>query len=300
MSDDIVEPQGAPEPGSSDPTMAMPETSPSGPYGGGPLDPTFGGGDESGPGGVPNWLLIAASVPAALIVLIVIIVVLSGSDDADESGAIATVESSTSTTLTESTTTEASTTTVAESTTTSTTTSTVPETTTTTEVSTTTVAESTTTVPATTTVASTTLPVVTVPPLPQPTLWDVIENSPALSEFRAAIEAAGLVDLLDGPEPVTVFAPSNAAFELLRAGVGGTELLDDPEPLMRRHLVAGLFRSTDVLASTTLDSLAGETLSVDATAVTVDGARLIVVDVEAGGSVLHVIDRVMIGSTQPT
>ena len=37
-------------------------------------------------------------------------------------------------------------------------------------------------------------------------------NNPELSTLVAAIEAAGLVDTLNGEGPFTIFAPSNEAF----------------------------------------------------------------------------------------
>ena len=258
-----------------------------------PGDPVTQASPAVSPGDDQPWwrrnpaALAAAIVAALAVVALLVVFLLSQSDDDDQ---VATDDSTTTTV--EVTTTVDTTTTVPESTTTTetttTTTTTVPETTTTT--TTTPVPEPTTTVAP---VDTTTLPVVTVPPAPEATMWDVITNSPDLSEFRAAIENADLVDLLDGPEPVTVFAPSNPAFELLQAGVGGPELLDDPD-LMRRHLVSGLFTSGDVLAATTLETLAGDTLTVDATLVTVDGGRLIVIDIEVGGSILHVVDKVLV------
>jgi hypothetical protein len=77
----------------------------------------------------------------------------------------------------------------------------------------------------TTTVApTTTVPVVTVPPQPEATLWDVIDNSPDLSELKALIELAGLQDVLADPNAtLTLLAPSNQAITTAAGGVGAPD-----------------------------------------------------------------------------
>ena len=74
-----------------------------------------------------------------------------------------------------------------------------------------------------------------------PTLWQILEVTPELSTLKAAVETAGLVETLAGAEALTLFAPNNAAFEALPAGVWEA-LLADPELLMGAltyHTLAG-------------------------------------------------------------
>ncbi len=239
-------------------------------------------------------LTIAAAVAALAIIIAIIFALTSGDDDGDLAA-----DSTTSTTVEDTTTTvEETTTTVEETTTTTTTTTTVPETTTTVPQTTTTTTSTTTTTTTTTLPpATTTIPVVTVPPTPAPTLWDVVLNSPDLSEFKAAVETAGLVDAINGPDVITVFAPSNPAFAQLRAGVGGPELLNDPAALaavLRNHIVTGQVLMSGLTAPTDLPTLGGGTLTVDAQAGTVDDAMLLVRDVQASNGALDVINRVLI------
>ena len=275
------------------PTSQAPATGAGGP-GSPPQPPTgFGGADEHNlPEPTPRNptpFFVAGAIALLAIIGVVAALVFTGGDDdtalVTDDAAIAT---DVSTTLLAETTLPESTTTVPETTTT------VPETTTTTVPETTTTAAVPTTVTETTTPAiSTPIPVVTVPPAPDATLWDIIVNSPDLSQFRAAVEAADLVDLLDGPEPVTVFIPSNAAIEAFNAGVGNEGRINDPE-FLRHHILTGLFTSADVFAVTELTTQAGDIITVDADAASLDGgARLIVVDILAAGSVLHVVDRVL-------
>ena len=47
------------------------------------------------------------------------------------------------------------------------------------------------------------------------TVFDTLAVNPTFSTLVTAIRAAGLVERLSGPDPVTVFAPTNAAFDIL-------------------------------------------------------------------------------------
>ena len=151
------------------------------------------------------------------------------------------------------------------------------------------------------------------PPQPAATTWDVIVNSPDLSEMRDAVETAGLVDLLDGDQPITVLAPSNAAFQAMRATESGADLLDDPErlaALLRRHIVvepvsAGEFpgrgelqTAADAADCALLGAAEGcdvlTTGGDDESPPTVEGASFLVTDVEAANGLLDVIDRVLV------
>src|SRR5690242_18798036 len=51
------------------------------------------------------------------------------------------------------------------------------------------------------------------------TIVDVASANPGFSTLVAAVKAAGLVETLSGTGPFTVFAPTNAAFAALPAGL---------------------------------------------------------------------------------
>jgi uncharacterized surface protein with fasciclin (FAS1) repeats len=154
--------------------------------------------------------------------------------------------------------------------------------------------------------------VVTVPPQPAATTWNIIENSPDLSEMRDAVETAGLVDLME-QDLITVLAPSNAAFEALRATESGAELLEDPDrlaALLRRHVVVESISAGEFPGRGQLDTAADAddcaalgaeegcdvltTGGDDESPPTVEGASFLVTDVEAGNGLLDVVDRVLV------
>jgi uncharacterized surface protein with fasciclin (FAS1) repeats len=131
-------------------------------------------------------------------------------------------------------------------------------------------------------------------------LVQVATEAGSFSTLLKAVEAAGLVDVLRGEGPFTVFAPTDEAFAKLPAGTL-EGLLADREQLvavLTYHVVSGRVLSADVVGSG-----GGEPVSVqgDALRVTVrdgtvwvDGARVIAADVMASNGVIHVIDSVVL------
>ncbi|WP_228037983.1 fasciclin domain-containing protein [Nodosilinea sp. LEGE 06152] len=118
--------------------------------------------------------------------------------------------------------------------------------------------------------------------------------------LTAAIEAAGLTEALSNPElSVTVFAPTDEAFEALPEGTLDTLLLpenrDQLAQILSYHVLDGEVLSTD-LASGEVDTLAGApiTVVVSEEAVTINEANVVATDIEASNGVIHVIDSVLL------
>ncbi len=174
---------------------------------------------------------------------------------------------------------------------------------------TTTVADTTTSslAPSTTAAAPTTVPVVTVPPQPEATLWDVIVNSPDLSELRALVERAGLVDVLSDPNAtLTLLAPSNDAITAAARGVGAP---DFSNPSVVESVLLTHVDNTAVLLIRDLFALdppefvvanpGPHAIESAANPPTIGGATVLVADVEASNGVLHVIDQVLLPQELP-
>jgi uncharacterized surface protein with fasciclin (FAS1) repeats len=89
------------------------------------------------------------------------------------------------------------------------------------------------------------------PMYPTKDIIDNAVNSADHTTLVAAVKAAGLVDVLKGKGPFTVFAPTNAAFAKLPAGT--VETLLKPEnkatltAVLTYHVVAGKFTAADVV-----------------------------------------------------
>lgn len=71
---------------------------------------------------------------------------------------------------------------------------------------------------------------------PEQTLMGLIQTDPALSQFRQAIETAGLVELLESSNgQLTVLAPTNDAFDTMER-VQLNKLMSNPK-LLKKHLL---------------------------------------------------------------
>lgn len=130
------------------------------------------------------------------------------------------------------------------------------------------------------------------------TIVDVAAANPDFSTLVAAVQAAGLGDTLKGEGPFTVFAPTNAAFEALPAGVLDALLLPENKETLTKiltyHAVAGNVMAADVTAGD-VATVEGQniTLATDG-GVTVNGAKVIQADVVGSNGVIHVIDAVLL------
>ena len=127
----------------------------------------------------------------------------------------------------------------------------------------------------------------------------VASESDQFKTLVAAIQAAGLVETLEGAGPFTVFAPTDAAFAKLPAGT--VESLLKPEnrdklvAILTYHVVPGKVMAADVKTSKA-KTVNGQDLAIEVKAgkVTVGGAAVIAIDVAAGNGVIHVIDTVVL------
>ncbi len=145
---------------------------------------------------------------------------------------------------------------------------------------------------------------------------DIVDNaarSPDHTTLVAAVKAAGLVPVLKGAGPFTVFAPTNAAFALLPAGT--VETLLEPAnkatltKILTYHVVPGRLDAASIIAAirkgggrAEVTTVAGETL-----VATMNGPRNVVLrdgkgqtiavttfDVFQSNGVIHVVDRVLL------
>ncbi len=137
------------------------------------------------------------------------------------------------------------------------------------------------------------------------TVVDIIVGSEVHTTLAAAVTAAGLVEALQGEGPFTVFAPTDAAFELLPEGTVEA-LLEDPQGLLTDillyHVVGAQALSTDLSDGMAITTLNGEevTVSITEEGVFINGAQVILPDLMAGNGVVHVIDAVLIPTEDPT
>jgi uncharacterized surface protein with fasciclin (FAS1) repeats len=135
---------------------------------------------------------------------------------------------------------------------------------------------------------------------PQKDIVEVAAEAGTFQTLLAAARVAGLVDVLKGAGPLTVFAPTDEAFAKLPAGtVEG--LLAEPAKLaevLKYHVVAGRVMSADVIRAGMAhpETVQGARLHVrvENGRVLVDGAQVVAADIMASNGVIHVIDAVVL------
>lgn len=120
-----------------------------------------------------------------------------------------------------------------------------------------------------------------------------------LSTLVAAVKAGGLVDVLQGDGPFTVFAPTNEAFAALPAGT--VEELLKPEnkdklvAVLTYHVIPGKVMSSDLKEGAKVKTVNGAEVSISlAGGAKVNNAKVTAADIEAKNGVVHVIDRVIL------
>ena len=137
-------------------------------------------------------------------------------------------------------------------------------------------------------------------------------NSKDHTTLVAAVKAADLVETLQSTGPFTVFAPTNAAFNLLPEGTVATLLKPENKAtlagVLTYHVLAGKFSSMDVAklikagnGTASVTTVAGGTLilSMEGNKLAIQDekggkAYVTIKDVDQSNGIIHVIDHVLL------
>jgi uncharacterized surface protein with fasciclin (FAS1) repeats len=136
---------------------------------------------------------------------------------------------------------------------------------------------------------------------PQASEADIVGTAVGAGDFKtlaSLLQAAGLVETLQGPGPFTVFAPTDAAFAKVPKATLDA-LAADPAKLkavLLYHVVAGSVPAADVVKLTSAKTVNGASVAikVDGGSVFVNGAKVVSPDVKASNGIIHVIDTVLL------
>ncbi|NJR52556.1 MAG: fasciclin domain-containing protein [Leptolyngbyaceae cyanobacterium CSU_1_3] len=137
----------------------------------------------------------------------------------------------------------------------------------------------------------------------QDTIVGIASTNSSFKTLTAALQAAGLVETLNGSGPFTVFAPTDAAFAKLPKGT--VENLLKPEnkakliQVLTYHVVPGQVLSTS-LRPGPVKTVEGNSVSVmvGTRGVTVNQSKVTGADIKASNGVIHVIDTVLLPPTK--
>jgi len=133
---------------------------------------------------------------------------------------------------------------------------------------------------------------------PSNSIYDIVSNSPDHTTLKVAIDACGLDGVLSDPGTLTLFAPTDAAFDLLPVGTLNALLNDIPQltDILKHHVVGASVMSTALSNNQVVTTLLGTnvTVTINSMGIFIDNAQVIVADIVADNGVVHVIDAVLL------
>lgn len=131
---------------------------------------------------------------------------------------------------------------------------------------------------------------------------NIVRTAAAAGQFKTLLslaKQAGLVTTLSGPGPLTVFAPTDAAFKAVPKATLQS-LADDPAALKRvllYHVVKGNATAARVVKLTSTKTVAGPTISIRVRGGSVflnRSTKVVKTDIAASNGTIHVIDKVLL------
>lgn len=130
---------------------------------------------------------------------------------------------------------------------------------------------------------------------------DIVETAAEAGSFKtllAAAQAAGLVETLEGKGPLTVFAPTDAAFARLPEGTIEALLADKEQlaAILTYHVLSGEVLAAKLVKMQWAETVQGQSFRVNVSedGVMVDDAKVIKADIRAKNGIIHVIDSVIL------
>ena len=135
---------------------------------------------------------------------------------------------------------------------------------------------------------------------PTESIYEIASGNENFSTLISAIDAAGLVDALNGEDgTLTVFAPRNSAFnKLLLSKLLEPTWQPQLKDLLLYHVLGNEVRSSNLIYDTMdTTTLNGEDITITLEPVRVNDATILVdeglVDIEATNGVIHAIDAIL-------
>jgi uncharacterized surface protein with fasciclin (FAS1) repeats len=132
-----------------------------------------------------------------------------------------------------------------------------------------------------------------------PNVVQVAVRSPDHSTLVAAVQAAGLVDVLASSGPYTVFAPTNAAFDKLPAGTVDNllkpENLAQLQAVLRHHVTTSIWALSEFKDGMTMSMADGTPVTFSKKGEdTYIGEAKVLGSAKASNGVIYVIDAVVV------
>jgi len=131
------------------------------------------------------------------------------------------------------------------------------------------------------------------PPSQGDTIVDVAVAADGFDVLVAAVREAGLVDTLSGNRQLTVFAPTDEAFEAAGITADNVDEVDGLGDVLTYHVVPGRRKAASIVDADSVPTLNGVKIDVDGTDLNGDQADIVDTNIEASNGFIHVIDGVL-------
>lgn len=147
-------------------------------------------------------------------------------------------------------------------------------------------------------------PAPSLPPVDATNILSIASGSPDHSTLVAALKAADYLGAVAASGPLTVFAPTNAAFDALPPGTVDTLLepanVDQLREILKYHVTTSALRAETLQDGQSLGMANGAraTIARAGDAVSINGAH-IVASIPASNGIIHVIDAVLLPPAKP-
>lgn len=129
---------------------------------------------------------------------------------------------------------------------------------------------------------------------------DIVETAVAAGNFKTLarlLAEAGLVEVMKGPGPYTVFAPTDEAFAKVPKDVLDALARDKARlaQVLTYHVLTSKWTADDVKLVKTTGTAQGKPIdiAVSGGSLTINGAKVVKADIDCTNGIIHVIDTVL-------
>ncbi len=139
---------------------------------------------------------------------------------------------------------------------------------------------------------------------------DIAVEAGGFKTFVAAVKAVGLVEILKGEGPFTIFAPDDSAFALLPTGTVDELMKNVPKlkAILMYHVIPGKFTIDEIAQMKTAKTVQGQEVKIHGSGwwhlhmnpIINDDVHIISTDIVTESGILHVVDRVLMPNMELT
>jgi uncharacterized surface protein with fasciclin (FAS1) repeats len=130
------------------------------------------------------------------------------------------------------------------------------------------------------------------------TIVEIAAGNPNFTTLVAAVQAAGLVEVLSGNRQFTVFAPTDAAFAKLGLNAGNVGSLPKEQltNILLYHVAPGERFANSVVNAKQIRMMNKQFTQVNVTSAGafINESQIVATDIDASNGVIHVIDTVLL------